>query len=252
MMKKLLILSLLCLCVCPSYAQKDFWRGLTHWKKPAAFETNIKSAVSRTEAALKLPGSPHIRIANLPNAPLVKLGGTVDNAPAILSARMLPGADSWYIIRPTDNIGAYTGQTFLPKDILENKESFYRGMRLGKLDDVKNLLINGLEISKCHYGKKIYFSPNPATSLWYATMGMEPTFTVLVQVPVTPTVRSCTWETSEIDEIVFRRDVPASFISNVWVFLEVNGKSDWYKVTLENGELVFTPTPGRVFENEEF
>ena len=252
MMKKLWMLSLLCFCVCPAFAQRNFWRGLTHFKKPAALETNIKSAVSRTEAALKLPVTPHIQIANLPGEPLVKLGGTVDNAPAILSARMLVGADSWHFIRPTDAIGRYTEQTFLPKDILENKESFYRGMRLGKLDDIKNLLINGLEVNKSNYSGEIYASLQISIPLYYATMGSE-NLPVLIQIPATETLRSYApeafptedryaakaFQTGEV--CIFRRDIPAHFISNVWVFLEVNGKPDWYRVTLEDDALVFTP-----------
>ena len=194
----------------------------------------------------------HIKITNLPGEPLVKLGGTVDDAPTILSARMLVGADSWHFIRPTDAIGRYTEQTFLPKDILENKESFYRGMRLGKLDDIKNLLINGLEVNKSNYSGEIYASLQISIPLYYATMGSE-NLPVLIQIPATETLRSYApeafptedryaakaFQTGEV--CIFRRDIPAHFISNVWVFLEVNGKPDWYRVTLEDDALVFTP-----------
>lgn len=196
----------------------------------------------------------YIQITNMPGEPTVKLGGAVDNAPAVLSARVLPSVDRWDIISPTDPVGAYTGQIFLPKDILENKESFYRGMRLEKLDDVKNLLINGLEAHRTNYHGDIYASLMPSIALGHAIMAGE-NLSVLVQIPATDKLRSYAPEAFPTDDryaakafqtgevCIFRRDVPASFISNIWVFLEVNGTPGWYKATLENGELIFTPVP---------
>uniref|UniRef100_UPI003D10B1A1 hypothetical protein n=1 Tax=Candidatus Avelusimicrobium caledoniensis TaxID=3416220 RepID=UPI003D10B1A1 len=90
-MRNLLTLLLVCCCFSPAFAQRNFWRGLTHWKKPAAFNTKIESSIFRARGRNVPLAGPHIRIANLPGEPLVKLGGTVDNAPAILSARLLDG-----------------------------------------------------------------------------------------------------------------------------------------------------------------
>ena len=253
-------MGLICYCVSPLYAQ--WGRGILPRKNFATLKARVQSAISRTRVPITPPNVPHIQITNLPKQPLVKLGGTADNAPAVLSARMLPGADSWDIIRLTDDIGAYTGQTFLPKDILENKESFYRGMRLEKLDDIKNLLINGLEVNKSNYSDKIHASLQISIPLWYATMGSE-NLPVLIQIPATEVLHSYAPEAFPTEdryapkafqtgeECVFRRDIPASFISNIWVFLEVEGKPDWYKVTLEDGELVFTLATSRVFSNNE-
>ena len=251
-MKKLVVILLFIGCISPAFAQGG-----------AAAQALLTSTVERQIAKTAVSGFQLARLTNLPGSPLVKLRGIVDSASAVVSARMLPGADSWHIIRLTDDTGAYTGQTFLPKDILENKESFYRGMRFGKLDDVKNLLINGLETHRTNYRGKIHASLKPSLALWYATMGSD-NLSILIQIPATETLRSYAPEAFPTDdryaakvfqtgeECIFRRDVPASFISNVWVFLEVNGKPDWHKVTLENGELIFTPASGRVFEEKEF
>ncbi|MBO4675903.1 MAG: hypothetical protein J5601_07475, partial [Elusimicrobiaceae bacterium] len=258
-MKKLLIALLICCCVSPLYAQ----RGRKFFpRKKSVTVSRVQAALARTREKTTPTNVSHIQIIDLPDKPLVKLGGATNNTPAVLSAQMLIGADSWILIHPIDAIGRYTAQTFLPEDILENKESFYRGMRLGKLDEVKNLLVNGLELDKTNYSGEIYASLQVSISLWYATIGNE-NLPVLIQIPATETLRSYAPEafptegkhapkafrTGEV--CVFRRDIPARFISNIWVFLEVNGEPGWYKVTLEDGELVFTPAPSRVFEREE-
>ena len=216
---------------------------------------NLKRVIWKKRATeLFSPSAPRIKITNMPGEPTVKLGGAVDNAPAVLSARLLPSVDRWNIINPTDPVGVYTEQIFLPKDILENKESFYRGMRLEKLDDVKNLLINGLEAHRTNYHGDIYASLMPSIALWHAIMAGK-NLSVLVQIPATDKLRSYAPEAFPTDDryaakafqtgevCIFRRDVPASFISNIWVFLEVNGNPGWYKATLENDELIFTPVP---------
>ena len=243
----------------PASAISDVFMLLDINGRPAWYRALWQNKLVFVPLKEEVPATPtqHIKITNLPGEPLVKLGGTVDDAPTVLSARMLAGADSWHFIRPTDAIGRYTEQTFLPKDILENKESFYRGMRLGKLDDIKNLLINGLEVNKSNYSGEIYASLQISIPLYYATMGSE-NLPVLIQIPATETLRSYApeafptedryaakaFQTGEV--CIFRRDIPAHFISNVWVFLEVNGKPDWYKVTLENDELVFVPAWGEM------
>ena len=252
-MKKLLIALLICCCVSPLYAQRGLGRTVMFGKRPArthVLRNKIQHQIRQT-VPVSAPPVSHIQITNLPDKPLVKLGGTTKNTPAVLSAQMLIGDDAWFFIRP-DAIGRYTNQIFLPKDILENKASFYRGMRLGELDEVKNLLVNGLEVDKTNYSGKIYASLQVSVSLWYATTIGKESLPVLIQIPATETLRSYAPEAFRTgDKCIFRRDIPARFISNIWVFLEVDGEPSWYKVTLEDGELVFIPVPCRVFERKE-
>lgn len=253
-MKKLVVLSLLCLCVSPSYAQKDFWRGLTHWKKPAAFETNIKSAVSRTEAALKLLGSPHIQITNLPGEPLVKLGGAVDNAPAILSARMLSKQESYKTIWPEQG---FSSPIYIPTTLNSEEEVMYRGMRLYQLTSVKYILEHGIKythVSKAMHDK-IFFSGWVYRAADFATYAsMEQEFLPTIIKFTVPPYRDNIYKRIDVwgfDYFYWGQDIPASNIQDVMVLFEVNGTPGWYKVTLENGELVFTPAPSRVFKKEE-
>ena len=53
------------------------------------------------------------------------------------------------------------------------------------------------------------------------------------------------------DNYYTQQDIPASYIKYVMVFLEVDAEAGWYKVTLENGDLVFTALPGQVFKHAE-
>ncbi|MBR4356054.1 MAG: hypothetical protein IKP96_05785 [Elusimicrobiaceae bacterium] len=262
MIKKLLVLGLMISCFSPSFAQgkKIIEAGRSGSSLTEAVTRQTAQTLKRTSHT---PGVQFARIINLPDGPLVKLGGSVDNGPAVLAARMLRGADSYYILRPCTASGAYTGEVFLPQDILKNEKSFYRGMRLEKIDDLKNLLINGLEIDKTHYRGEIFTSLDASVPLWYATMGNEHRLIVLIKIPVTESLRSYAPEAWPIedryaprrsqrgDEVFFRRDVPIRFISDVWIFWEVDGKPDWYKVTLENDELVFTRAPSRMFTDVE-
>ena len=116
-------------------------------------------------------------------------------------------------------------------------------MRLGELDEVKNLLVNGLEVDKSNYIGEIYASPSIFSSLGYAIDGEKPGLLVLIQIPETPALQSYLEEEIQVvtGEVIFHQDIPARFISDVWVFLETNGTPEWYKVTLEEGTLVFTP-----------
>ena len=76
-MKKLLVLFVMGFCFSPVYAQRNFWRGLTHWRTPAvqtgSISTRVKSTITRTWLQATRPANSYIQITNLPGKPLVKL-----------------------------------------------------------------------------------------------------------------------------------------------------------------------------------
>lgn len=256
-MKKLLAIIVTGLCVCLAFAQRNFWRGLTHFKKPAALETNIKSAVLRTEAALKLPVAPHIRITNLPGEPLVKLGGASDNASAVLPARMLTGAENYKYLYPG---GGFFPPVYVPEALNTAEQSAFRGLKLYNLASVQNILRNGLEYTRVagEMKHKIYFSGGVYRAAGYITSA-NPKYSSYNVLPTlvrfaVPENRSHLYARSTLwafDYYYRGCNIPAGYIQDVMVFLEVNGTPGWYKVTLENGELVFTPAPSRMFESSE-
>ncbi len=215
------------------------------------------------EYKLNIPETRAVRITNMPGEPLVKLGGSGAETSAVLLGRMLPGGDSDYLIHPVNPNGSYTGNCFMPQDILENEKSFYRAMRLANIEDLRNLLINGLEANKTYYNGEIYASLKLSVILFYLTRGNQAQLPVLVKIPATETLRSYAPEAFPTqdryapkafqtgEQAVFRRDIPTRFISDVWIFLEVGGKPDWYKVILEKDELVFIPALGKMINYSE-
>ena len=144
-------------------------------------------------------------------------------------------------------------QAFVPQGLTTDGTNFYRGMQLSTLDDLKNLLVNGLERSRSYYDGDIFVSPEPYIALnhalprlWDTWNGkMQVDLPVLVQIPVTEQLLLENAPKSLGPRWIFnRRDVAAYLISDVWVFLEVNEVPGWYKATLENDEVVLSPVPG--------
>ena len=105
-----------------------------------------------------------------------------------------------------------------------------------------------MEVSKTSsYFGGIFAALDAKMALSYAMPwgALYPSLPVVVRIPNTPELsakNALEWR-SHFDG-VFRQNVTPRFISDVMVFLEVNGKPGWYKVILVDGELVFIPTFG--------
>ena len=250
MIKKLLVLSLLCFCFSPSFAQgkKIIGAGGRNSSLTGVVTHQTAETLRRTSYT---PGVQFARIINLPDGPLVKLGGSVDNGPAVLAARLLSGAENYRRI----NAGWNAFPIYLPLALNTEEKSFYRGLRLNSLKAVKNILENGIQVDEVskETGKRIYFSGYLRRAVVFCTNGKEenllPTI-VRFEVPTWTTVYEHKLLSGYKDYIV-HNDIRARYILDVMIFLEVDGKPDWYKVTLENDELVFTRAPSRMFTDEE-
>ena len=122
-------------------------------------------------------------------------------------------------------------------------------MFLSNIDDLKNLLVNGLELGKSRdFPDEIYVTSDALFPLVYATPNDDEIahLPVLIKIPATLSLQRYAPEVFEDqNREVFMRNVPAHFISDIWGFLAVNGKPDWYKVVLENDALVFIPASGQ-------
>ncbi len=148
----------------------------------------------------------------------------------------------------------YPKKMFVPQGFLSKNKAFYRGMKLVSLEDLTNLFKNGLELGKSgNFPDKIYATSEASFAVAYAMPStaynsfweVEANLPVLIKIPATEELRQYAPEVFRYSE-TFRQDVPARFISDIWAFLEVNGKPDWYKVVWQNGELVFIPAPGKM------
>ncbi len=258
-MRKILILLLVVLFVPPAYAdtrQKALslltqgTNGTIKRVNQAVLERALKNTFIR-----KVPITTPIKITNLPKEPLVrfsfprKFRTTYPN-----TVRLIPRAS---VFNRLFFEGPYRlleeKKLFVPKGMfIAPRESLYRGLRLENFDELKNLLVNGLELDKCLIPRReIYTTFTPSRALLYAVPRgrIEENLPVLIKIPfVSPLQKLISWR--EYNVVVFNQDIPAEAVSDIWVFLDVNGKPDWCKATLQDGDLVLIPGYGEV-RNEE-
>lgn len=267
-MKKLLVILMFICGAGPAFAQ---WRTLSGWsawnglRKSAAsaprVAENVEWGVTRALAKTVPPMATHIQITNLPGEPLVKLGTplpvpegmTVRRRFPVLPARMLSGEESAKSIAE-NNVYGYSA-VYIPSVLNTEEPSFYKGIHLFDLKSVKNILRYGLETEKVStkFHGKMYFSGRLLRTIQFSTdyaseHNLLPTI-VRFNVP-----RGVYFQREQragfMDYVIFS-DVPANNLMDVMVFLEVGGQPGWYKATLENGKLVFTPAQSRVFDVSE-
>ncbi len=230
---------MLCFCVSAAFAQRPFRRaGFT--KRAAcrpACETKIQHQI---EHVTRTPS--HIQIVNLPQAPLVRVQTPRLGEKEILSARLLNNKQATPQMFPG---GAGAMSLFIPPVLNSPEPVGYRGLPLSNTEELKNILENGLETKRTIEGK-IFFSGWLPTALRFSQVSKEKIVT-LIQFRVPEDALLYEYN----DNYYTQQDIPASYIKQVVVFLEVDAEAGWYKVTLENGDLVFTALPGQVFKHAE-
>ena len=245
-MQNLLTLLLVCCCFSPAFAQGGCWgRALAKGTKGVVNASAVERGALRATSSF----SQHIQITNLPGEPLVKLGGAVENTSAVLPARMLTGAE-YRRITNADN-DDWSTPLYLPLALNTAQRAFYRGLSLNNLDAVKNILNNGLRVREVsrETENKIYFSGYARRAMQFSVRASgdeENLLPTMVQFNV-PTYADVHVHKllGGLKDYIVHNDIRS--IMDVMVFLEVDGKADWYKATLEDGKLVFTPVPSRMF-----
>jgi len=122
----------------------------------------------------------------------------------------------------------------LPSDFEEN-DAIYRGMTLDKFEDLKRILIKGLQVNKSNYNY-IYFSKDIETAIDYST---EYDFGHL---PII--VKMCSDYYSKLGPVVkYSSDISASDIDEVIVWAELDGKLGWWRAVLDaSGKVILQPT----------
>ncbi len=195
-----------------------------------------------------------LRISNLPGRPVVQF---YVKEPVVPIVRRPPSPKVYKLFFPENTeSGFLKGRMFVPQGLFGPQKAVYRGMAL-QLPELKHVLTNGLEPRKSLVHRKVYTAFSPVTALSYANpagryiAGHEKknAFAVLVKIPFTPALQLYArnmGQDMKLGNIVFTQDLPALFISDVWVLLEVNGQPNWYKAVLQKGKLVFLPANGEL------
>ena len=237
-MKKWILFILVSFCVCPAFAQKGLGRVINGGAKKIINPSAVARSAFRASPQFPLLGQ-KVQIRNFP-----------DNSPVIIytspesrvSARALLPDELRKLLLVSNKLHA-------PEHFQENKRALYRGMVFNQLDDLKNLLQNGLEVKRSHYPGEIWTTPDPGVALGYALPSSWdyapdkfPTgLPVVVRILHTPYLFAQNQPDIFWQNRVFFRDIPARYISEADVLLEVNNKLGWYKATLEKEELVLRP-----------
>ena len=120
----------------------------------------------------------------------------------------------------------------------EDIRCVYRGMHVADLENVKDILLNGLKVGKTHENG-IYVTTAPILARHYArtqTPGEIPVFVTMEQDDVVDYLQP------KRNEYFSETDIPAEAISHVFAFLEVDGKPNWHRVVLQD-KMIFIPLP---------
>ncbi len=185
-----------------------------------------------------------LQITNLPTRPRVQILLTTPRVKN--SVRLVPPRQVYPLIYKLEK-----RKMFLPHNFVTQAKALYRGMAIVDMDELKNILVNGLEVNKSHHNKKIFTAYEPATSVLYAQpthrFDTKANLPILIKIPITLALEqyeSIHFETAR----AFQQNIPASAISDVWVLLEVNQKADWYKAVLEDGEIILFPSHAQLYD----
>ncbi|MCQ2410428.1 MAG: hypothetical protein MJ053_02685 [Elusimicrobiaceae bacterium] len=235
------------IAVCPLYAQG---RGIMVGSKRAVTNT-VAKRVSEQIARQTTPRtfSPTLtvaQIANLPGTPTVKVRQAgVFTVPAQgLQAQVVNGDTFLGEVFPCEDC------RYLPQVLNSEAPAFFRGMALRHPNEIKNLLTNGVEFEKSSYSQ-LFFSNDIDVALAYANVE-KTLIPVVVKVEATPDLLLWRPPHRDVgDYYAFSRDIPAKFVSDVMVFLEVNGERNWYKATLESNELILIPARTQIFQIDD-
>lgn len=249
-MKKLVVLTLICFCFSPVYAQ----RGSHPHRSSRRMHSNYtlrqkvkkKARPTRTHTSEQLQRT---RLLNFNGQPVVTFQMPTTKH---LRAQLIEPD----ILR---NIVFSPEHTYVPQSFAEEEPALYRGMKFSEITDLETLLTCGLKMEKSSYVGEIFTSPSVNIAVNYALPVLWDTWNgevqmdlpVLVRIPVTPALIKINAPDQFGFQWIFRRDVPANMISDVMVILRVNDTPGWYKVVRENGQLIFQPVPGTLIPLED-
>ena len=264
-MKYILFLLLLVFGTFPTHAQRG--QGLRTWLKSWKMRPSVAAQVEQRAARQAVQtsvtaGMRLAKIANLPGTPLVQVQFPEGDGPQgtdILPARVLKPSEVYKAISLT-----YNSQLCVPAEFATPDGAIYRGLKLNNLAELKNILVHGMEIKKSHFpeiyasyslGVALGFSVSPFEWATYENLpDIDFELPTVVKIPVTIRLLEKNTPYESNGDVFFRQDIWPDLMSDVMVFLEVDGKPGWYRATLQDKNLVLIYSPTKNIEGwiEEF
>ena len=203
-------------------------------------------------SAFQLTALPGLESANLMHSPqMPQVPGLIPHAdvPSVsVEVELIPRTEVYNRIFWNSSEGNFADRRVLvPHGVVGSEKALYRGIRLRSLDELKNILVNGLETDKGVVRPgEVYTSFDPLRALNYTipSQGINANLPVLMRIPYNSSLQQYL-SSQDHYVIIFEEDLPASVISDVWVLLSINDRADWCKVVLlEDGKLAFVPGYG--------
>lgn len=174
-----------------------------------------------------------------------------------VQARLLPAEELHHIIFPQSD------QMYVPAQLAaQESQSVFRGIKIPNLKALKNMLNQGMEVSKSTYSGQVFTTPSLRIALNYALPSKYDIFAqqrgevnipVLIRINLTEELLA-TVPSGKIGlQQVFYGSIPSENVTDIMVFMEVNGKQAWHKAILKDGEVFFLAVPNQaVSVNDDF
>ncbi len=256
-MKQMILILLSVICFSPLFAQsgKIVDTGMKAASSSKEFVLKVGQKAGQQLARQAVCNIPMAQILNWSGQPLVRVRPLEDivvpfspENPVSLLAKVLDYNVAARYIFPE---GRDEHKIYIPTP-WENQTqpAWYRGMKIHNLLELRNLLENGLELSKISPRYPGIFSTSEIDlALKHAVPwgAVAPVLPVVVKMPATFELSKENEPDGYADFLrLFRRDIRPDQIEDVMVFLSVNETPGWYKVVLQEGELVFIPAFGSI------
>lgn len=140
-----------------------------------------------------------------------------------------------------ENIESYLGNFLLHQEVTQQRAFLYRGMHVSGLQAIDNMLHHGLEVKKSHYG--VICMGDLLTARMFAIDNGKVRIPVIVGVPGELLIPYLKFNRDAAIyprvETTFPFDIPPTMFSQLLVFLEIDGKAEWYKVMTDSERMVF-------------
>ncbi|MBR4356052.1 MAG: hypothetical protein IKP96_05775 [Elusimicrobiaceae bacterium] len=244
-MKKILIVLLLICCTQCGFAQNG-----THAMKAAlGAGAKMNALVSRDVLWMREYASLMTRLEQSQLVPLQFADKSVSVAPKLVvpaqnvyKKTIVPGEILSLEAKEKDALEEWELNSYF-RYLTDTKSMnfIFRGMKLANLKEIEHILLHGLETSKAG-GGVIYMSTSLTQAKIYSEIRKEG-IPVIVAMDIDSLLMPIEESVYKFDYRI-KTDIPRQSIFRVLAFLNIDGKTAWYRVEIPPSGMVFLPLPG--------